>query len=270
MSLLLTNVSTIATVLGVMGVLALLEIAIPLHARGRWHRAHLGPNLGLTFLTFFTNFFFNAALVVLLLVLDARGFGLFRWIGLGEVSAGLFGVVVLDFSWYALHRTMHRVPALWKVHRVHHSDPVVDVTTTIRQHPLEGALRYATLFLCVTVFGVGLVAYTTYRVWSVLNGLFEHANIRLPRWLDRGIALLFVSPDLHKVHHSRAVRETNTNYGNISSLFDRALGTFTPAEQGRSVVCGLDGLDNPADQTTAGLLGMPFRDRVPSVRAQPV
>jgi sterol desaturase/sphingolipid hydroxylase (fatty acid hydroxylase superfamily) len=267
MNVLLTNLSTLAAILGVMGVLAALEAVIPLHARSRSHRAHLAPNLALTFLTFFTSFFFNTALVLLLLWLDVRGVGLLRWLELDAITAGILGVVVLDFSWYALHRTMHRVPALWRVHTVHHSDPVVDVTTAIRQHPIESVLRYATLFLFVTVFGVGVIAYTIYRVWSVLNGLSEHANIRLPRWLDRTIALVFVSPDMHKVHHSRHVHETDTNYGNISSIFDRALGTFTPTERGRSVVCGLDGFDDAADQTTVGLLGMPFRDRVPSVRA---
>jgi len=118
------------------------------------------------------------------------------------------------------------------------------------------------------VFGVGLTAFTIYRVWSVFNALLEHANIRLPRWLDRAIGVLFVSPDMHKVHHSRDVRETDTNYGNISSLFDRAFRTFTPAERGRSVVCGLDGFDHPDDQTTAGLLGMPHRIRAGSKRAQ--
>jgi sterol desaturase/sphingolipid hydroxylase (fatty acid hydroxylase superfamily) len=264
MNLIMTNLSTVAAILGVMGVIAVVETVIPLHARGRWHRAHLGPNLALTLLTFFTNFFLNAALILFLVWLEARGFGLLRWLPVGPIAAGILGVLALDFSWYALHRTMHLVPALWRVHRVHHSDPVVDVTTTIRQHPGESLLRYAALTLVVMVLGVGLVPFAIYRVWSALNGLSEHANVRVPRWLDRAIALVAVSPDMHKVHHSRDVRETDTNYGNIFSFYDRALGTFTPTERGPTVVCGLDGFDDPADQTTAGLLGLPFRDRVPS------
>jgi sterol desaturase/sphingolipid hydroxylase (fatty acid hydroxylase superfamily) len=108
------------------------------------------------------------------------------------------------------------------------------------------------------------VPFAIYRVWSALNGLVEHANVRMPRWLDRTIALVAVSPDMHKVHHSRDVRETDSNYGNIFSFYDRALGTFTPTARGPAVVCGLDGFDDPGDQTTAGLLGLPFRDRVPS------
>jgi sterol desaturase/sphingolipid hydroxylase (fatty acid hydroxylase superfamily) len=264
MNLLVTNLSTVAAILGVMGAIAVVETAVPLHARGRWHRAHLGPNLALTFLTFFTNFFLNTALILLLVWLAARGFGLLRWIPVGPIAAGVLGVLALDLSWYALHRTMHRVPALWRFHRVHHSDPVVDVTTTIRQHPGESLLRYATLTLFAAGFGVGLVPFAVYRVWSALNGLAEHANVRMPRWLDRTIALVSVSPDMHKVHHSRDVRETDTNYGNIFSFWDRGLGTFTPTERGPAVVCGLDGFDRPDDQTTAALLGSPFRDRVPS------
>jgi sterol desaturase/sphingolipid hydroxylase (fatty acid hydroxylase superfamily) len=264
MNLIVTNVSTLAAVLCAMGVIALVETAVPLHARGRWHRAHVGPNLALTGLTFVSNFFLNAALVLHLLWLEKLGFGLLRWLPVGPIAAGVVGILALDFSWYALHRTMHRVPALWRYHRVHHSDPVVDVTTTIRQHPGESLLRYVALAVFVTVLGIGLVPFAIYRVWSALNGLVEHANVRMPRWLDRTIALVAVSPDMHKVHHSRDVRETDSNYGNIFSFYDRALGTFTPTARGPAVVCGLDGFDDPGDQTTAGLLGLPFRDRVPS------
>jgi len=264
MNLLVTNLSAIAVIVGVMGAIAVVETVIPLHARGRWHRAHLAPNLALTLLTFVSSFFLNAALILLLLWLEARGFGLLRWLELGPIAAGVLGVLALDFSWYALHRTMHRVPVLWRLHRVHHSDPVVDVTTTIRQHPGESLLRYATLTLFVTVFGVGPVPFAIYRVWSALNGLVEHGNVRVPRWLDRTIALVAVTPDMHKVHHSRDARETDSNYGNIFSFHDRALGTFTATERGPTVACGLDGFDDPADQTTAGLLKLPFRDRVPS------
>src|SRR5690242_16108794 len=106
MNLLVTNLSTLGAILGVMGALALAETAIPLHPRDARHRAHLGPNLALTFLTFATSFFLNAALVLLLLWLDARRFGLLRSLPLGPVAAGVLGVIVLDFSWYALHRTM--------------------------------------------------------------------------------------------------------------------------------------------------------------------
>jgi sterol desaturase/sphingolipid hydroxylase (fatty acid hydroxylase superfamily) len=108
--------------------------------------------------------------------------------------------------------------------------------------------------------GVGLVPFMIYRVWSARNGLLEHANIRVPRWLDHVLSLVTTWPNMHKVHHSRDVRETDTNYGNIFSWFDRLFGTYTPAARGATVVCGLDGLDEPAMQTTRGLLAMPFKE----------
>jgi sterol desaturase/sphingolipid hydroxylase (fatty acid hydroxylase superfamily) len=254
----LAGLSTVVMVLAAMGALALVEIMVPLHARGFWNRAHLRPNLTLTFIAFATNLVMNAVLLALLVWVEARDFGVLRWIGLGPLAAGAASIAVLDLSWYALHRTMHRVPRLWRIHRVHHSDPAVDVTTTIRQHPAESLLRYGSLALFATTFGVGVAAFMVYRVWSVLNGLAEHANIRLPQRLDGAIALAAVSPDFHKVHHSRDVRETDTNYGNIFSVFDRVFGTYTPPVRGRSVACGLDGHDDPARQTTTGLLRQPF------------
>jgi sterol desaturase/sphingolipid hydroxylase (fatty acid hydroxylase superfamily) len=247
----------LASILAAMALVAAVETVIPLHARGRQHRAHLGPNLALMLVAFVTNMVMNAGL----LLLAAQSFGLLHWLAVGPVAAAVAGIVVLDLSWYALHRAMHRVPGLWRVHRVHHSDPVIDVTTTIRQHPLESVLRYATLAFVVTIFGIGPAAFAIYRAWSVFAGLVEHANVRLPRWLDRGLALVIVSPDMHKVHHGRDMRDADTNFGNMFSLHDRVLGTFTPAARGRTVVCGLDGFD---EQSTADLLAMPFRDRVRS------
>jgi sterol desaturase/sphingolipid hydroxylase (fatty acid hydroxylase superfamily) len=258
MSHLATNLSTLAAILGVMAVIALVETVIPLHRRGPQHRAHLGPNLGLTFLTFATNMVLNAAVLALLVWLDREDAGVLRWLSIEGLAAAIIGVVALDLTWYLLHRAMHRVPAFWRIHRVHHADPVIDVTTAIRQHPCESLLRYASIVACAGVLGVGVGAFAVYRVWSALNGLAEHANVRMPRWLDRTLALVVVSPDMHKVHHSRDVRETDTNYGNIFSVFDRVLGTFTPTERGPTVVCGLDGHDAPAQQTFTGLLTMPF------------
>jgi len=260
LSMLKSNASAIGAILAAMAVVALFETVIPLHARERGHRAHVGPNLALTFLTFATNFVFNGALVLLLLWLAGRGFGLLRLAPLHPLAAGAIAVVALDFSFYVAHVAMHKVPAFWRVHRVHHSDPVVDVTTTIRQHPLEGVIRYAFLTAGACALGVGLGAFTVYRIWSALNALLEHANIRVPRRLDAALSLVTTWPNMHKIHHSRDVRETDSNYGNIFSWFDRLFGTYTPSWLGTTVTCGLDGFDEPSMQTTSGLLAMPFQD----------
>jgi sterol desaturase/sphingolipid hydroxylase (fatty acid hydroxylase superfamily) len=259
-ALLPSSISTVGGILAVMAVVALLETAIPLHARGRWHSAHLAPNLALTFLTFATNMVFNSALVMTLMWLQSTGLGLLHMFELPPLVTVLVVVLVLDFSFYVAHVSMHRIPALWRFHRVHHSDPVVDVTTTIRQHPGEGVIRYAYMAAFACALGASPGAFAVYRSWSALNGLLEHANVRVPPWLDSVLSLVTTWPNMHKVHHSRTATETNTNYGNILSLFDRLFSTFTPSKRGASVSYGLDGFDDPAAQTTAGLLAMPFRD----------
>jgi sterol desaturase/sphingolipid hydroxylase (fatty acid hydroxylase superfamily) len=107
--------------------------------------------------------------------------------------------------------------------------------------------------------GAGPGVFAVYRTWSAVNGLLEHANIRLPLWLDRLIALVSTWPNMHKVHHSRNREETDTNYGNIFSFWDRIFFTFTPSSRGTDIDYGLDGFDDPSAQTLKGLLGLPFR-----------
>jgi len=259
-ALFVSSLGTVGLILVSMAVLAAIETAIPLHGRGRWGRAHLGSNLALTFLTFATNLAFNLALVMTLTWLRTLDFGLLPRLAPGGWLTGVIAVLALDFSFYAAHRAMHWIPGFWRFHRVHHSDPAVDVTTTIRQHPGESVIRYGFLGAFAIVLGVSPGAFAVYRVWSALNGLFEHANIRIPRRLDSLLSLVVTTPNMHKIHHSRVAKETDTNYGNITSLWDRSFATFTPSARGLDIAYGLDGLDAPALQTTAGLLGLPFRD----------
>src|SRR5262249_29692316 len=260
LALLGSSISTIGGILAAMAIVALLEAAIPLHARGRWHGVHLWPNLALTFITFATNIFFNAALVMTLVRLQSADFGLLSMVELPPLMMVLVVVVVLDFSFYVAHVAMHRIPTFWRFHRVHHSDPTLDVTTTIRQHPGEGVIRYTFMAAFAFALGASPGAFAVYRSWSALNGLLEHANIRVPPWLDRVLSLVTTWPNMHKVHHSRIATETNTNYGNVFSFFDRLFLTFTPSHRGATIVYGLEGFDDPLTQTTAGLLALPFRD----------
>lgn len=262
-----SSIATVAVILAAMGAVALLESVLPLHARGRWNKAHLQPNLVLTFLTFATNALFNVALVLALVWLEANGLGVLHLLRLPALAVTTIVVLVLDLSFYVAHVAMHKSAALWRFHRVHHSDPAVDVTTTIRQHPGEGVVRYAFMAGFAIAIGAPPGAFAVYRMWSVLNGLLEHANIRTPRRLDSLLSLVVTTPNMHKVHHSRAAEQTDTNYGNIFSLFDRLFSTFTPAEHGVRIAYGLDGFDDPSAQTTTALLATPFLDRTPTLAA---
>ena len=108
--------------------------------------------------------------------------------------------------------------------------------------------------------GPSPAAFAVYRLASALNGLLEHANVRAPRWLDRVLSLVTTWPHMHKVHHSRLVAQTDSNYGNLLSIWDRVFGTYTPSSQGTTIVYGLDGYDDLTAQSTAGLLALPFRE----------
>ena len=256
-----TSLQTIGAILAVMAVLAIVETAIPLHARGKGNRAHLAPNLFLTFLTFATNIVLNAGLVGGLIWLEAKGGGLLNWYALSPLTEVIVVLLVLDFSFYVAHVAMHKVPAFWRYHQVHHSDPAVDVTTTIRQHPGESLIRYGFLAAFAFALGASPAAFAVYRSWSAINGLIEHSNIRVPQWLDTTLALVTTFPNMHKVHHSRNPSETDSNYSNIFSIWDRLFLTYTPSRRGANIDYGLEGRDARRDQTTWGLLAQPYRYR---------
>jgi sterol desaturase/sphingolipid hydroxylase (fatty acid hydroxylase superfamily) len=250
---------TIFYIVVAMAAVALLEVAIPLHSRGGWNRAHLAPNLTLTLITFATNLVFNGALVMALARLEASGLGLLPALALPPLATLAIVIAALDFSFYVAHVSMHKVPGFWRFHSVHHADPAVDVTTSIRQHPGEGVIRYAFLAAFACALGAPPAAFGVYRTASALSALLEHANIRLPQRLDDWLSLVTTWPGVHKVHHSRDPRLTDTNYGNLFSCWDRLFSTFTPARVGATIAYGLAGLDTAAAQTTPALLALPFR-----------
>ena len=251
-------VLTMTYILAAMAALGAVELAIPLRTRSRDHAAHVRPNLALTFLTFATNAVLNTLVVSMLIWLQAKGWGLLNRVTVAPVVAVVSVLVVLDLAFYVAHVAMHKVPAFWRFHRVHHSDMAMDVTTTIRQHPGEGLIRYVVITAAAAAIGASPAAFAVYRLASALNGLLEHANIRLPPAIDNAASWVTTWANYHKVHHSRIPAETDSNYGNLFSCWDRLFGTCTPAGRGATVVFGLEAFADPARQTTAGLLAMPF------------
>jgi sterol desaturase/sphingolipid hydroxylase (fatty acid hydroxylase superfamily) len=258
-----SSLPAVGWVLAAMAVVAAIEVAVPLRARSFWNRAHLAPNLALTGITFATSLVMNGALLLGLAQLQDRGFGLLSAIALPSLAAGVVAVVLLDLSFYASHVLMHALPGWWRFHRVHHADPAVDVTTSLRQHPVEGLIRYAFLALFAVVLVPSPAAFALYRAASALSAVLEHANVRVPQRLDRALSLVTTWPNLHKVHHSRDRAQTDSNYGNLFSLWDRLFGTLRPSAEGVHVAYGLDGFDAP--QSLVGLLAAPWRmEAVPS------
>jgi sterol desaturase/sphingolipid hydroxylase (fatty acid hydroxylase superfamily) len=213
-------------------VLSLVEAGVPLRTRPPFDARRTSTNIALTILLFSTN------AVLGLLVLPAY-VGLLPRLGLPPLAALVIGVVALDFCTYAAHVAMHRVPLLWRFHRVHHRDAFIDVTTSFRFHPGEGIFRWLMTIVPAIALGVGPEALLVYRMLSAINGLLEHANVRVPTRVDAILSYVWVTPNMHKVHHSRERAETDTNFGNLLSVYDRVLRTFTPSARAPSVTYGL-------------------------------
>ncbi|MBV9925537.1 MAG: sterol desaturase family protein [Acidobacteria bacterium] len=170
----------------------------------------------------------------------------------------VFGVAALDFFGYWAHRMLHQSWLGWQFHRVHHSEAAVDVTTAFRQHPGETVWRMLWQLGAVVLFGLPLWVVAVYLTLSGLNAQLEHANIKLVDRLDGLLRLIVVTPNMHKAHHSRIQKETDTNYSNIFSFWDRLCGTYTPRIDFGELRYGLDGFDDPHRQSLRGLLTMPF------------
>jgi sterol desaturase/sphingolipid hydroxylase (fatty acid hydroxylase superfamily) len=250
----LTN---IAIILSVMAIGALIETVVPMFMGGPAKAGRRTANLWLTATVFVLNWLLASVAAVAALTLRPAGLmSQLQWpVWLQIVS----GIVVLDFSvGYLSHRTMHMWPAMWRFHQVHHSDDFVDVTTTYRTHPVETIWRFLFTIVPVWVFGLPAQAVVIQRILQATNGVLGHANIRLWPPLDRILSLIWVTPNVHKIHHSRQISETNSNYANLLTLYDRLLGTYTPAERAQSVVYGLDDAESLATGSYPTLLAQPF------------
>jgi sterol desaturase/sphingolipid hydroxylase (fatty acid hydroxylase superfamily) len=189
-------------------------------------------------------------------------FGILHWIPFPSMLlTTLVGLLLLDLiGAYWVHWVEHRVKWMWRFHLIHHTDTHVDTTTANRHHPGESVIRFAFTLLAVAVTGAPIWMVMLYQSLSVVLSQFNHANIALPQWLDRGLSWIIVTPDMHHVHHHYTQPFTDTNYGNIFSIWDRLFGTF--AIMGRQeLVYGIDTYPDPAENSKVGpLLKIPFME----------
>jgi sterol desaturase/sphingolipid hydroxylase (fatty acid hydroxylase superfamily) len=251
---------SLVVILSVMAAVALLEAAAPFFPRPPTLPGRQKANLGLTAVTLLFAFLLTSTVAVAAAYLPLVSPGLMDRAGLPMVAQILLGIVALDFAYgYAAHWTLHASPFLWRFHRVHHSDAFVDVTTSFRTHPVENAWRHLWLLVTVWMLDVPVASVAAFRVLSAVNGIFEHANIRVAAGLDAALSWAWVTPHVHKVHHSREQAETDSNYGNLFTFHDRLFGTFVSTTRAASVRYGLDDAP-PAETSSLGaLLALPWR-----------
>ncbi len=240
----------------------IIEGAIPLFRfqYNKWKHASI--NIVFTITTIVINFAFALLIVQSSDWAIANGFGLLQWMNVNEWLFLILGLLLLDLvgAWF-IHFIEHKIKWMWKFHMVHHADTHVDTTTANRHHPGESVFRAVFTMIGVVLCGAPMWLVMLYQSMSAVLSQFNHANIRLPLWLDKAISWIIVSPDMHKVHHHYVRPQTDSNYGNIFSIWDRLFGTFnyTPVEQLRY---GLDVLDDSTDESLTYQLKIPFDSKV--------
>ena len=198
--------------------------------------------------------------------LQDSGFGLLNQVTLGTSVEVMAAVLILDLAIYWQHRAFHQFPLLWRAHRVHHSDIAFDASLGLRFHPLEILPSMAYKMVVVAALGAAPIAVLVYEAMLLGFSLMTHGDVALSPAADRAIRFVFVTPDWHRVHHSVHGAETNSNYGNILSIWDRIFRTYIPQPRDGhlEMTIGLDEFRSAGSQTLVGLLRQPFSNAPPS------
>lgn len=238
----------------------LMETAFPLFKFSYKKWKHAGINVFFTFTTIIVNF----ALAFLLLLISRwtqdNHWGLLSYIdSIPLVLYALVGLMGLDLvSAYFIHWLEHKVRFMWRFHLIHHTDVHVDTTTANRHHPGESIFRFIFTSLAVFILGAPIWLIMLYQALSVVLSQFNHANISLPERLDKFLSLALVTPNMHHVHHHYVLPQTDTNYGNIFSVWDRIFGTFSYMKQ-EDITYGIDThLDESEHSKITKMLKIPF------------
>jgi sterol desaturase/sphingolipid hydroxylase (fatty acid hydroxylase superfamily) len=246
---------------GVFAVMALWELAAPrrqltVRKTDRWLN-----NLGIVFLdTAMIRLLTPAAAIGVAVAANRNSWGLLPYLQLPEPFALLAGVLFLDLIIYLQHLMFHATPLLWRLHMVHHADLDIDVSTGLRFHPIEILISMGIKMGTVAILGPPVSAVLIFEV--ILNGtaMFNHSNVRMPAAVDRILRLLVVTPEMHRVHHSVIIRETNSNFGFNFPWWDRFFGTYRaqPAAGHLGMTIGLSQFRQPERLTLPRLLILPF------------
>lgn len=219
----------------------IIENISPLHIfkYKKWNHASI--NIYFTLTTIVVNFTLAVALLFTANYTYENKWGILNLLPeMNPILYAFLGLLLLDLiGAYFAHWIQHRTPILWRFHLIHHTDNYVDTTTANRHHPGESLIRFICTILAVLITGAPMWLVFLYQSLSVVFSQFNHANIQLPKKLDTFISYIIVSPDMHKVHHHYVLPYTDTNYGNIFSIWDRLFGTFSTLSNDK-IVYGVD------------------------------
>ena len=238
----------------------ILEGVIPLYSFNYKKTSHALTNLFFTICTAIIGFGLAFLLLKSTDFVSQNKIGLIHFYNIPLFIQVLMSLLILDFGAYLVHFIEHKVPWMWKFHLVHHSDMNVDVTTGLRHHPGEIIFRIIFTILCIYISGASIGMVMLYQSLSVLFAHITHANINIPKKVDNFISLIFVTPHMHKIHHHYKQPFTDTNYGNIFSLWDRLFSTHTNVADQKSIVYGVDTyMNKEKTKSLKSLLLIPFK-----------
>lgn len=261
--------------LSVFLLMLLLESLIPRHPKVDSKIRRLGINLTITGLDIvLVRLIFGAAAVGAAMFAQENNWGMLNYVDWPSGVEIAITVFFLDLMIYIQHVVLHMIPFFWRFHVMHHSDRDLDVSSGLRFHPLE--ILASMLYKLVLVFALGPSPLAVMVFEAILNGMaqFSHSNIKLPLPLDRVLRWLIVTPDMHRIHHSVVVNETNSNFGFNLSIWDRLLGTYNAyaKKPQPEILIGVDEYQKAEDVTLVNLLLMPFRKTPQSytITPQPV
>lgn len=248
--------------IGVLACMMILEAAFPRKTRTQGRGLRWATNLGIVVIyTFVLRLLFPMAALGMASYAHAKGWGVLNMWGLPTWVNIIITVIALDFAVYWQHVISHKVPVFWALHKVHHADRDIDATTGIRFHPGEVVLSMLYKMAAVLVLGPSVIGVFVFEI--LLNGsaMFNHANVKLPLWLERGLRIGFVTPDMHRVHHSILKQETDSNYGFFLSVWDRIFRSYTaqPERGHDGMTIGLPHYQNEKPSRILWCLALPFR-----------
>lgn len=247
---------------GVLIGMMVLEALMPRRGRELGRNVRWTSNLGIVVIdTVVARLLIPLPPVAAALWASENGVGLLHGIDLPMTLIVAGSVIFMDLAIYVQHVIFHKVPIFWRLHRMHHADTEIDVTTGIRFHPIEIVLSLMIKIAIVLAFGIPAVAIIIFEVILNASAMFNHANMRLPLGLDRALRLLIVTPDFHRVHHSWHKDETDSNYGFSLTIWDRLFMTYNaqPRDGHDNMTIGLKEFRGEKDRGIIGLLLIPFR-----------
>lgn len=251
---------------GIFAVMALWELAAPRRRLSQPKGVRWANNIGLVFFnSFLVRLVFPLAAVGMAVFAREQGWGVLNYFAVPHWLAVLAAVIVLDFFIWLQHVMVHAVPALWRLHRMHHADLDFDVTTGARFHPLEILLSMLIKFAVIAVLGPPVLAVIVFEVLLNATSMFNHSNVRIPAGVDRVLRLFVVTPDMHRVHHSVEDDETNSNFGFNLPWWDRLFGTYCtqPRAGHEGMTIGIRTFrDGKWCSWLTGMLAMPFVGRI--------